>query len=482
MILDLYTRQPAAKRMSEATGKISRANEKSILDTSSESTKRELDPAAELTLHLLEIIAGGIPFRYLNVRLWNGVYWPNEMPKPATLVLNRPSALREMLEGGSEVAVAEAYLQEAFDVEGDLVAAFELADVLASQTRGWTQTLSVAALLHRLPSFQPLHGKSIKRAVRLKGARNSPNRDHLAIRFHYDVSNKFYALWLDPRMVYSCGYFENPEIDLETAQLRKLDHICRKLDLRPGERLLDVGCGWGGLLIHAATHYGVKAEGITLSENQFEWTQRLIREKSLQDRVTVRMADYRELEDEALYDRAVSVGMIEHVGRQNYGIYFRQILKLLKPGGLFLNHGIGLGPVPRLNEGEGFIENYVFPDSDLVSIGQMLDAAEKSSWEIRDVESLREHYALTLRHWVRKLESHHAEAIREVDETSYRIWRLYMAGSAHSFDCGYLSVYQTLLAKLTVDGRSHAPMTRKSWYDSPREFIGRSSLSPDSEL
>ena len=460
MILDLYSRQPIAK---SASPKLSRANEKSLLDAPREKSP-QLDPVAELTLHLLEIIAGGVPFRFLNVRLWNGLYWPNEIPKPATLVLNRPSALREMLEGGSEVAVAEAYLQEAFDVEGDMVAAFELADVLGRQTRGWTQTLSVAALLHRLPSFQSLNGNNPKRTARLNGTKNSPSRDRNAIRFHYDVSNKFYSLWLDPRMIYSCGYFENTDMNLETAQLRKLDHICRKLDLRPGERLLDVGCGWGGLLIYAATRYSVKAEGITLSKNQFEWTQSLIEKRGLQDRVTVRLADYRELTDETLYDKAVSVGMVEHVGRQNYGVYFRQILKLLKPGGLFMNHSIGLGPVLRPNEGEDFIGHYVFPDSDLVPIGQTLESAEKSSWEIRDVESLREHYALTLRHWIRRLEARHAEAVREVDETTYRIWRLYMAGSAHGFDSGYLSVYQTLLAKLTPDGRSRAPMTRNSWY------------------
>ena len=212
-------------------------------------------------------------------------------------------------------------------------------------------------------------------AVRLNGTKNSPDRDRKAIRFHYDVSNDFYALWLDPRMVYSCAYFENPGASLEQAQLGKLDLICRKLGLRPGDRLLDIGSGWGGLLIHAATNYGVNADGITLSENQLEWTRRLIKQNGLEDRVTVRLADYRELKREEVYDKAVSVGMVEHVGRKNLGVYFQQVAGLLKRGGLFLNHGIGRGPVPWANEDEGFIEHYVFPDTDLPPISTMLEPA-----------------------------------------------------------------------------------------------------------
>ena len=428
--------------------------------------KNSTDSAVDLSLDILEKITAGNPIQSLNVRLWNGTYWPDQSPKPATLVLNRPSALREMLAGGSEMAVAEAYLREAFDVEGDMVAAFEWADILAVHTGAWTRTLSIAGLLRRLPDFREKNNSEQMRAARLNGAKNSPGRDRHAIRFHYDVSNDFYALWLDLRMVYSCAYFETPGASLEQAQLRKLDLLCRKLDLRPGERLLEIGSGWGGLLIHAATHYGVNADGITLSEKQLDWTRRLIEENRLQDRVTVRLADYRELKREEVYDKAVSVGMVEHVGRKNLGVYFQQVSGLLKPGGLFLNHGIGRGPVPWANEDEGFINRYVFPDSDLVPISTMLDAAEKTGLEIRDVESLREHYALTLRHWVRRLEARHAEALREVDEMTYRIWRLYMAGSAHNFELGTISVYQALLAKLTPEGKSRAPLTREKWYRS----------------
>jgi cyclopropane-fatty-acyl-phospholipid synthase len=434
--------------------------------TDGKRSKHPGDAAVGLTLEILEKITAGVQVKSLNVRLWNGIYWPDPTPKPATLVLNRPSALREMLADGSEIAVGEAYIREAFDVEGDMMAAFELADILAAQTRAWTRTLSIVGLLRRLPDFKERNGREQMRAARLNGAKNSPDRDRKAIRFHYDVSNDFYALWLDPRMVYSCAYFENPGASLEQAQLRKLDLICRKLDLRPGERLLDIGCGWGGLIVHAATHYGVRSDGITLSEKQLEWTRRLIEENHLQDCVTVRLADYRELKREEIYDKAVSVGMVEHVGRKNLDVYFQQVSGLLKRGGLFVNHGIGRGPVPWVNEDEGFINRYVFPDTDLPPISTMLEAAAGTGFEIRDMESLREHYVLTLRHWVRRLEARHAEALREVDEATYRIWRLYMAGSARNFDLGSISVYQTLLAKLTPEGKSQAPMTRGKWYQS----------------
>lgn len=461
MILSLYSRKsdkaPAPQLWQD--GQIE--SDGFLLDTHQDGIALE-DPAADVTLEILNKITAGSTLQSLNVRLWNGVYWPNSEPRPATLVLKRPSSLREMLATCTEVAVGEAYIRDAFDIEGDMVAAFELSDLLATKTRGWSQNLSIAALLLRLPDFKDRPDPT--RKARLNGAKNSPERDRKAIRFHYDVSNEFYALWLDPRMVYSCAYFENADTDLETAQQRKLDLICRKLHLREGERLLDIGSGWGGLLMHAANHYGVRADGITLSQNQLEWTQRLIEKNQLQDRVTVRLVDYRELKEREIYDKAVSVGMVEHVGRKNLGIYFQQVSALLKPGGLFLNHGIGRGPVPWSNQGEGFIEHYVFPDTDLPPIAQMLEAAEKTPFEIRDVESLREHYALTLRHWVRRLEARRAEALQEVDEETYRIWRLYMAGSAHSFHQGQLSIYQTLLAKLTPEGGSRAALTREHWY------------------
>ena len=423
----------------------------------------EANSSQQITRAVLNALTGGQAFRNINVRLWDGSLWPNHDPKPATLVLNRPSALREILLAGSETGVGEAYLDSAFDVEGDMEAAFELADQIMKQTDGWTKKLEVGHLLKKLP--QGSRPEIDRRAhERLSGYRHSLERDRKAIDFHYNVSNDFYALWLDKHMAYSCAYFQNPSEDLETAQQNKFDLICRKLGLRSGQRLLDIGCGWGGLIFHAAEHYGVHADGITLSEQQLSHVQQAVREKGLGRQIALHLRDYREMPDEAGYDAISSVGMVEHVGRKKLPDYFGKALRLLKPGGLFLNHGIGLGPVPFPGESGSFIQDHVFPDSELVSLGEMVEAAEKKGWEIRDVESLREHYALTLRHWIRRLEAAHDRALAFVNEPTYRVWRLYMAGCAHNFQVGRLSIYQTLLARISENGTSRAVATRRDWY------------------
>lgn len=416
-----------------------------------------------LTQLILEKLLENRTIKQMNVRLWDGQMWPDAEPRAATLVLNRPSALREMLLPGTETGFGEAYLDEAFDVEGSMEAAFELADHLNEKTNGWTKKLGLGHLLRQLPD-RPPSAVGYKRQAKLNGGRHSLERDRKAISFHYDVSNDFYALWLGRQMAYSCAYFHRPTDDLETAQENKFEHICRKLGLRPGDRFLDIGCGWGGLILHAAKNYGVQAEGITLSEQQLEFARRRIEEEGLAGQISVRLQDYRELAEDKSYDAIASVGMVEHVGREKLSIYFAKAIRLLKPGGLFLNHGIGLGPVPMPGETGSFIRDHVFPDTDLVSIGKMLDSAEGDGWEVRDVESLREHYALTLRHWIDRLERRHDEALRVVDERTYRVWRLYMAGCAHNFQVGRLSVYQSLLAKLAENGTSRAPAVRSGWY------------------
>jgi len=421
------------------------------------------DKALRVTLEIMGNLLGPTGLRRANIRLWNGSYWPDSEPKPATFVLNRPSALREMLAGDSEACVVEAYLHGAFEVEGDMTAACDFADVLDEQTFGWTKTLSTARQLAQLPNTAAPARTNWLRSVKLNGEKHSLGRDQRAIQFHYDVSNEFYALWLDPRMVYSCGYFQTADTSLEQAQVDKLDLICRKLDLRPGERLLDIGSGWGALLLHAARHYGVQAEGVTLSQRQFDWTVKRIEEESLGNRVKVRLCDYRALADVEDYDKIASVGMVEHVGTSRLPDYFKKVSTLLKPGGLFLNHGIGFGPRMRKNEKENFIEKFVFPDSELQPIGLMLAAAGEAQFDVRDVESLREHYAKTLRHWLTRLEDHHAEALVEVGEEAYRLWRLYLAGSAHGFQRAHLSVYQTLLAKTDAFGTARVPLTRANW-------------------
>ena len=268
-------------------------------------------------------------------------------------------------------------------------------------------------------------------------------------------------------MVYSCAYFQSPDDGLDAAQEQKLEYICRKLRLRPGQRLLDIGCGWGALVIYAAKYFGVRAEGITLSEPQAEWACARIVEAGLSDSAKIELRDYRDIgaNGAELYDAIVSVGMAEHVGLERLSDYFAIAHRTLKPGGIFLNQAIGEDIVRRPDQrGSSFIDQYVFPDGDTPPVPIMLAAAESAGFEIRDVENLREHYVLTLRQWLRRLESRHDEALRFVDEEIYRVWRLYIAGSAHGFGRGYIAVYQTLLAKLGASGQVELPLRRADWY------------------
>jgi cyclopropane-fatty-acyl-phospholipid synthase len=263
--------------------------------------------------------------------------------------------------------------------------------------------------------------------------------------------------------VYSCAYFVREDDDLASAQRQKLDYICRKLRLRPGERLLDIGCGWGALIRHAVRNYGVTALGITLSTRQAELADKEIRAAGLADRCRVELCDYRELQDRESFDKLVSVGMFEHVSEGVLPGYFRQAWRLLRPGGVFLNHGISRPVNQPPRRGSSFVQKYVFPDGELVPIGTALVLGEEAGFEVRDVESLREHYVLTLRQWVRRLEEGHEAAIHASDEVSYRVWRLYMSGSAHGFRTGRLNVHQALFVK-PEQGRSGLPLARADWY------------------
>ncbi len=403
--------------------------------------------------------------RNFAVRFWDGSEWPAETSTPEfTLILKHPGALRRMFQDTrSDLALGEAYIYDDFDIEGNIEAAFPIADYLMSRDWSLSAKLRLGWEFLHLPKPRRTNGHG-RGPARLRGRRHSIERDKEAVTYHYNVSNDFYALWLDRNMVYSCAYFAHPDEDLDTAQERKLDYICRKLRLKPGERLLDIGCGWGGLLIHAAKHYGVEAVGITLSEPQAEWAHRRIREEGLEDKVRVEVRDYREITEWESFDKLVSVGMFEHVGEALLPTYFEQAFKLLKPGGAFLNHGIARDYHNVPSAHPSFTDRYVFPDGELVPISTTLHHAEAVGFEVRDVESLREHYALTLRHWVRRLEAHHDEAVRLVGETTYRVWRLFMSGSAYGFSVGRLNLYQSLLVKRDAAGRSHLPLTREDWY------------------
>ncbi len=410
---------------------------------------------------LRELLADCHP-RNFEIELWDGTRWA---PEPGqfrrfTWKINRPGALRRAFSSASELALGEAYIFGDFDIDGDIEGVFPLANYFLRHKWSATQKLQLASLLFRLPLSDPID--TTRRSI-LSGRLHSKRRDRQAIQHHYDVSNDFYALWLGSEMVYSCAYFQRPNDDLNTAQAQKLDYICRKLRLRDGDRLLDIGCGWGGLILHAVRHYGVRALGITLSESQLWYAKRRIVNQGLSDRCEVRLLDYRELDEPASFDKVASVGMVEHVGEKNLAAYFESAYKALKPGGTFLSHGIGVPENRPRPKTPSFGDLYVFPDGELIPVAAMAQRAEHAGFEVRDVENLREHYALTLRHWVRAMQAHCMRAHELVDDTTYRIWRLHMAGSAYYFQAGLLDLYQMLLVK-PENGKSHLPLTRADWY------------------
>lgn len=404
----------------------------------------------------------------LAVRLWDGETLRFGDSPSCTLVFRDPRALRELILFRNPLRLAEDYVRGRMDVEGDLFAALELKDL------GPTLRLSVAEQAGLLVALLRLRGDGAGVAIcaparqyghwlRLPG-RHSQAANRAAIAFHYDVSDDFYRLWLDAQMVYSCAYFEEAGEDIDQAQRNKLDYICRKLRLQPGERLLDIGCGWGALICWAAEHRGAVAQGVTLSRNQYEHCRRLIADRGLGGRVRVALRDYRDLPGEGVYDKIASVGMFEHVGLKNLPRYFELVHRLLKPGGLFLNHGITHDQDGwRRTAGARFINRYVFPDGELDRVSNVQQAMERSGFEILDVESLRPHYALTLRHWVRRLEANREAALRHVPEPTYRVWRLYMAACALRFEAGGLGVYQILAAR-RGQAPDAVPLTRRDLY------------------
>jgi cyclopropane-fatty-acyl-phospholipid synthase len=434
----------------------------------------------DLTVYreVLAELFGPAADRPFAVRFWDGtVDAPEGRDAAFTLALRTPGALRRMLLPPTEMSIVDAYLYGDVDVEGDMEAAANLGDLVGARLGRWRAAARLARRVLALPSGRRDTSTASERRWRGRLRRShSVARDREAVRFHYDLGNDFFALWLDQRMVYSCAYFEHANVDLDTAQEAKLDHVCRKLRLHVGERLLDIGCGWGALIIHAAKHYGAESLGITLSERQATLAQQRIAEAGLADRCRVEVRDYRELRGEGLFDKITSIGMVEHVGLRRLPDYFRAAYRVLKPGGLFLNHGIvsiagarvrslGQRLASRLWRRNVFINRYVFPDGILEPAALVIETAESVGFETRDVESLREHYAMTLRHWVRRLELQEREVVRLVGEFSYRVWRLYLAGSAYGFASGRIGVLQTLLAKPDRLGATGLPLTRADLYE-----------------
>ena len=421
------------------------------------------DRTVKIGMSILQFLLKDYHPRDFAVRLWDGSMWDTDagQPRRFTMVIRHPGAIRNMFSSPSERALAQAYIYDDFDIEGDMEYVFPMAEHLSGLRLSIADRLRVASHLLRLPSVNtPQLGRQ---EARLKGTVHSIERDREAVTYHYNTSNEFFALYLGKRMVYSSAYFAAPDEDLDTAQERKLDYICRKLRLQRGERFLDIGCGWGGLIIHAAEKYGVSAFGITLSEPQVELANERIRQKGLADRCRAEVQDYRRVNGTGSFDKVASIGMVEHVGEQMLPEYFRHAWRLLRPGGVFLNHGIGYRRDPSSDASRSFSQAYVFPDSDPVPIDVSTRIAEEVGFETRDVECLREHYMLTLRHWVRRLESHHEEAVRLTNEATYRVWRLFMSVSAHAFETGMYNIYQSLLVK-PDRGKSGLPLTRDDWY------------------
>lgn len=428
-------------------------------------TLTRTDRIVEDTLSFFQMLLSGRNLPDFAIRLWEGTTWsssPGKEPK-FILVINRPGALRRMFWLPNQLTLGQAYVDRDFDIEGDLVEAFDLGDILCDLKLSIVDRIRFGKFLLTLPGGDRQPPPSKGKGALLKGDLHTPTRDAEAVGYHYNVSNDFYRLWLDERMVYSCAYFSTRAETLDQAQERKLNYICRKLRLEPGERLLDIGCGWGGLIIHAARHYGVTARGITVSPPQAELANERIKAAGLSGRCSVEICDYRQVRESRGFHKAVSVGMIEHVGRQKLPEYFSGIWKLLRPEGVFLCHGIAASSSEPPLKGASFIDHYVFPDGDLVPVSETLRVAEENGFELRDLESLREHYALTLRQWVQRLLASRDAACQLTDEATYRVWSLYMAGSAHGFDVGRGNLYQILLSK-PQHGRTGLPLMRNDWY------------------
>jgi cyclopropane-fatty-acyl-phospholipid synthase len=383
--------------------------------------------------------SAGVPAR---IELWNGRHYDLSANPTVTIAIPKPSALRYFIAPDLN-KLGEAFVEGHIRVKGPIREIFKVGERLARAA-----TDSARAGLHRVVP----HTRS---------------RDREAIAHHYDVSNDFYALFLDPGMVYSCAYFAADEDTLEIAQQRKIDHILRKLMLNPGDRLLDIGCGWGTLMLRAAQHYGAHVTGVTLSQNQFAHAQQRIRDAGVADRCEVHLQDYRDIAGDGTYDKITSVGMFEHVGLKNLPAYFAKLHALLKPGGLVLNHGITTSDIDSrwmgLGAGE-FIDRYVFPEGELPHLSLVLRDMAAAGLEVTDAESLRRHYARTCDAWAAALEANAERAVQYAGEKRVRIWRIYLAGCAYGFAQGWMNVYQLLGCKPAAGGELALPMTRDYMY------------------
>ncbi|MEV5935473.1 class I SAM-dependent methyltransferase [Streptomyces sp. NPDC093250] len=429
------------------------------------------DAAQRLKGILEQLIGTSLPVR---IRTWDGSQaGPPDAP---TLVVRNRRALRHLLWKPGELGLARAWVAGDLTVEGDLYTALDrLAGLIWERdedTRPLTQALRdpsfrsavrglIALAGHPLPPAPPP-----EEARRPRRGLHTKHSDRRAISHHYDVGNDFYEIVLGPSMVYSCAYWPAPppEGTLEQAQHDKLELVCRKLALRPGRRLLDVGCGWGSLAIHAAREHGATVVGITLSQEQAAYARKRIAEEGLTDRIEIRVQDYRDVAD-GPYDAIASIGMAEHVGSQRYLEYATVLHTLLRPGGRLLNHQIARRPQrdETTYQVDDFIDAYVFPDGELAPLGTTVSLLERAGFEVRDVESIREHYALTLRRWVANLEADRSRAVALTSPGRVRVWQLYMAASALAFERNRIGVNQVLAVRTPESGAAALPLRARTW-------------------
>ncbi len=382
-------------------------------------------------------------------------------PKDAATVVTVRSrdALVRIITSPGELGLARAYVSGDLDIDGDIYDFLELrklVPVLKLTPKQIRELLRIVGIgnLRRIPPPPEEH--------RGHGRLHSRSRDASSVSYHYDVSNQFYRIVLGSSMTYSCAVFTSPSETLEDAQANKYDLICRKLGLRPGMRLLDIGCGWGGMVMHAAENYGVRAVGVTVSQNQVDLASKRVVEAGLADVVEIRLQDYRDVDD-GPFDAISSIGMFEHVGLPRLGTYFTQVSELLVPEGRLLNHAISRDrPVGRRVRRSPFIDRYVFPDGELHEVGSVISALQERGLEVRHMENLREHYGMTLRHWVANLERHWDDAVSEVGEARARIWRLYMAACAVLFEDNRIHIDQVLAVNTPESGASGMPL-RPDW-------------------
>ncbi|ROP51562.1 class I SAM-dependent methyltransferase [Streptomyces sp. PanSC9] len=425
------------------------------------------DAASRLTSVAEQLLGAPLPLR---IRAWDGSQ--SGPPGVPTLVVRNRRALRRLLFKPGELGLARAWVAGDLDIEGDLYTALEAvagsvwergedARTLAEALRDPDVRAAGRDLLRLVgPPIPPAPPREEVRRRRHLHTRRSDKR---AISHHYDVGNDFYELVLGPSMVYSCAYWED-DGTLESAQRDKLELVCVKLGLTPGQRLLDVGCGWGSMVIHAAREHGVNAVGITLSQEQAAYARKRVADEGLTDRVEIRVQDYRDVAD-GPFDAISSVGMAEHVGAERYLEYANRLYALLKPGGRLLNHQIARRPQgdETAYRVDPFIDSYVFPDGELAPLGTTVTQLERAGFEVRDVESLREHYARTLRHWVARLEAGWGRAVRLTGPGRARVWRLYMAACALAFERNRIGVNQVLAVRPPEYGVSGLPLRTRTW-------------------